>query len=59
MLGGGDKGASGAIVHSASVDALKRAVQRQYPVMCPEFGEKYSVEVCKTAEGVRVFEGVF
>jgi galactokinase len=56
MLGGGDKGASGAIVKADSVDILKQAVDKTYPERCPEYSEKYAVHVCKMVEGVKVFD---
>lgn len=56
MLGGGDKGASGALVRSESVDAVKTAVDTAYPASRPEFADKYAVHVCKVVDGVRVFQ---
>jgi len=58
MLGGGDKGASGALVHAESVDAVKKAVETAYPRSRPEFADKYAVHVCKVVDGVKVFEGL-
>jgi len=58
MLGGGDKGASGALVRSDSVEALKAAVDKDYPKRCPDFKDKYAVHVCKVVDGVRVYEGL-
>ncbi len=55
MLGGGDKGASGAIVKADSVDALKQAVDTQYPEACPEYADKYAVHICKMVDGVKVY----
>jgi len=59
MLGGGDKGAAGALVRPESVDAVKRAVESGYPRSRPDFSEKYAVHVCKVVDGVKVFEGLF
>jgi len=56
MLGGGDKGASGALVRAESVDAVKEAVDTAYGRSRPEFGDKYAVHVCKVVDGMRVFE---
>jgi galactokinase len=56
MLGGGDKGASGALVLPEAVDALKAAVNNEYPHKQPDFADKYVVHVCKVVEGVRVYE---
>jgi galactokinase len=57
MLGGGDKGASGALVKAASVDAVKKAVETGYPRSRPDFADRYAVHVCRVVEGVKVFEG--
>jgi galactokinase len=56
MLGGGDKGASGAIVSADSVEALKRAVDTAYPRSRPDFANKFAVHICKVVDGVKVFE---
>jgi galactokinase len=58
MLGGGDKGASGALVRAESVETVKAAVDTAYPRSCPAFAAKYAVHVCKVVDGVRVFEGL-
>ncbi len=58
MLGGGDKGASGALVKANSVEAVKKAVAAGYPRSRPDFAAKYAVHVCKVVDGVKVFEGV-
>jgi galactokinase len=58
MLGGGDKGASGALVRAESVESVKQAVVTAYPRSRPEFADKYAVHVCKVVEGIRVYEGL-
>ena len=58
MLGGGDKGASGALVKPDSVEAVKKAVETAYPRSRPDFADKYAVHVCKVVDGVKVFEGL-
>jgi galactokinase len=58
MLGGGDKGASGALVRAESVEELKKAVDATYPRKCPDFADKYAVHICKVVDGVKVFEGL-
>jgi len=58
MLGGGDKGASGALVRAESVEAVKAAVDTAYPRSWPGFAEKYAVHVCKVVDGVKVYEGL-
>ena len=56
MLGGGDKGASGALVRAESVEAVQQAVDTAYPRSHPEFAEKYAVHVCKVVDGILVYE---
>lgn len=58
MLGGGDKGASGALVRAECVDAVKDAVETAYPRSYPDYTKKYAVHVCKVVDGVRVYEGL-
>ena len=58
MLGGGDKGASGALVKADSVEALTRAVAAAYPRSRPQYADKYAVHTCKVVDGVRVFDGL-
>jgi len=58
MLGGGDKGASGALVEAGSVAAVKEAVDAGYRRSRPDFAEKHAVHVCKVVDGVRVYEGL-
>jgi galactokinase len=58
MLGGGDKGASGALVLPEAVEAVKAAVNNEYPHSHPDFADKYAVHVCKVVDGVRVYDGI-
>ena len=58
MLGGGDKGASGALVRAECVEAVREAVDTAYPQSRPEFAEKYAVHVCKVVDGVKLYEGL-
>lgn len=58
MLGGGDKGAAGALVKTDSVNALKSAVDTAYPRSCPKYKDKYAVHTCKVVEGVRVYDNL-
>ena len=53
MLGGGDKGAAGAIVRAGSVEKLKKAVNAQYPKMCPGYADKYAIHVCWIVDGIK------
>jgi len=57
MLGGGDKGASGALVRAESVEAVQQAVDTAYRRSHPEFTDKYAVHICKIVDGIRVYEG--
>jgi galactokinase len=56
MLGGGDKGAAGALAKADAVDAVKAAVDEAYRRSRPDFADKYAVHVCKVVDGIKVFE---
>ena len=56
MLGGGDKGASGALVSSAGVDALKKAIETAYPRSRPEYADRYALHVLRMVDGVQLLE---
>lgn len=56
MLGGGDKGASGALVQAEFVEKLKQAVDLNYPKAKPDYAKKYAVHTCKIVDGVKVFD---
>ena len=58
MLGGGDKGAAGALVRAESVAALKTAVDASYPRRYPELADKYAVHTCTMVAGVKALEGL-
>ena len=58
MLGGGDKGASGALVAADSVDAVRNAVSEAYPRSRPALTNHHAVHVCKVVDGVSLFEGL-
>jgi galactokinase len=58
MLGGGDKGAAGALVRTESVTALKAAVDAGFPRRHPELGDKCAVHACAMVAGVKVLEGL-
>ena len=55
MLGGGDKGASGALVEQAAVEPLKAAIDCAYPLAHPQFRDDYAVHVCSLVDGVSVW----
>jgi len=56
MLGGGDKGASGALVNADAIESVQKAVDTAYPRSCPAYADKYAVHVCKAVDGVKIFE---
>lgn len=58
MLGGGDKGAAGALVRAESVETLKIAVDKEFPGHYPALADKYAVHVCTTVDGVTVLPGL-
>ncbi len=53
MLGGGDKGAAGALVLADAEDTLEKAVQAAYPKSHPDFADQYAVHVCRVVDGVK------
>lgn len=56
MLGGGDKGAAGALVRADAIEQLKAAVNTGYPRSRPAYAEKYAVHICKAVEGICLFD---
>jgi len=58
MLGGGDKGAAGAIVRADAVEELRNAVKTAYPRSHPEYTTKFAVHVCSIVDGVTVLPGI-
>lgn len=52
MLGGGDKGASGALVRTDAVDAVRAAVETAYPRSHPKFADAFAVHSCAVVDGV-------
>jgi len=56
MLGGGDKGAAGALVRADRVDALTAAVNTEYPSCYPDLAQDFSVHVCKTVDGITTLD---
>ena len=57
MLGGGDKGAAGALVRTECVAALQAAVDANYPRRYPELAGKHAVHACNLVAGVAVLQG--
>jgi len=58
MLGGGDKGAAGAIVAAGSIKALHQAVDVGYPRSVPALAKKYAVHTLSLVDGVTVFDSI-
>jgi galactokinase len=58
MLGGGDKGAAGALVAAKSVNELQKAVATAYPRSVPSQARNYAVHSLKVVDGVAVLEGM-
>ncbi len=52
MLGGGDKGAAGAIVLAESVEALRRVVATGYPRSHPDHAGDFAVHDCSLVDGI-------
>ena len=58
MLGGGDRGASGALVLSESEGAVRSAVETAYPRSHPEYAENYAVHSCRMVDGIKLLPGL-
>ena len=56
MLGGGDKGAAGALVRADSVEALETAVRTGYPRSHPAFANALAVHVCRVVDGITTLD---
>ncbi|MDB2506157.1 hypothetical protein N9X20_01280 [Opitutales bacterium] len=52
MLGGGDKGASGALIKADTFDALKATVEAAYPICHPAFADEFAIHSCRTVDGI-------
>jgi hypothetical protein len=52
MLGGGDCGASGAIVDPEYADDILAAVHREYPRRFPAFARAFATHRCAMADGI-------
>lgn len=59
MLGGGDKGAAGALVRTDSIDALKHAVDATYPQTHPDYANSYAVHTCNLVDGITTYDDLF
>jgi galactokinase len=58
MLGGGDKGAAGALVRADSVEALESAIRTGYPRSHPASADAFAVHVCRFVEGITTLDDV-
>jgi galactokinase len=58
MLGGGDRGASGALVLSESEMDVRTAVETAYPRSHPEYAENYAVHSCRMVDGIKLLSGL-
>lgn len=52
MLGGGDKGASGALIQADAFDRLKAAVESSYPKCHPKYADFFAIHSCRTVDGI-------
>lgn len=52
MLGGGDKGASGALIQADAFESLKAAVESIYPKAHPDFADSFAIHSCRTVDGI-------
>lgn len=56
MLGGGDKGTSGALVAADAVESLRDAIDMAYPRSRPDYAEKYAVHALKVVDGIKTLD---
>lgn len=56
MLGGGDRGAAGALVRADSVEALELAVRTAYPRSHPAYDDAFAVHVCSVVDGISTLD---
>ena len=57
MLGGGDRGASGALVLCESEAAVRSAVETAYPRSHPAYAKNYAVHSCRMVDGIKTLPG--
>ncbi|MBI5852715.1 MAG: hypothetical protein HZB39_17010 [Planctomycetes bacterium] len=58
MLGGGDKGAAGAIVSADAVQRVSEAITIGYPRSHPAYASRFAVHELDVVDGVTVFTGL-
>lgn len=52
MLGGGDKGAAGALCQPSAVAPLRKAIATAYPRAHPDFADRWAVHECRLVDGI-------
>jgi galactokinase len=57
MLGGGDKGASGALVLGESEEEVRRAVTAGYPKSHPDYADRFAIHSCRMVDGITKLPG--
>ena len=56
MLGGGDKGAAGALVRADSVESLETAIRTGYPRSHPAYADRFELHVCRVVDGITTLD---
>lgn len=54
MLGGGDKGAAGAVVLADAAPRLRRTVEHAYPLCHPAYADRFAVHELNIVDGITV-----
>ncbi|MFH2002340.1 MAG: hypothetical protein ABIK28_21895 [Planctomycetota bacterium] len=57
MLGGGDKGAAGAIVLSGSLETLEKTIRQGYPRSHPGYADCFAVHALRSVQGIMRLKG--
>lgn len=55
MLGGGDKGASGALVQASAFPALQQTIETAYPLCHPTYADGFAIHACRSVNGIQVY----
>jgi len=58
MLGGGDAGAAGALVHTDAVMKITETIDKRYPQNHPNYADKYAIHTCQVVDGICTLENV-
>lgn len=56
MLGGGDKGASGALIKADAFPQLKATIKAKYPELHPDYADVFDIHSCQTVDGITTFK---